>query len=63
MVEDFGVPPTTVSTAIVMYWLVAALVTVGATVGHRIGWVPIFGIVVLAFAVAEVMMVAAPSVE
>lgn len=63
MVDDFGVPPTTVSTAIVTYGLVvAALVMVGAKLGQRLGWVVIFRSVVLVFAVAEAMMIAAPSV-
>jgi predicted MFS family arabinose efflux permease len=63
MVDDFGVPPTTVSTAIVTYGLVvAALVMVGAKLGQRIGWVVIFRYVVAVFAVAEVMMVLSPSV-
>lgn len=40
MVDEFGTPPTTVSTAIVAYGLVvAALVMVGAKLGQRIGWV------------------------
>ena len=63
MVDDFGTPPTTVSTAIVAYGLVvAALVMVGAKVGQRIGWVLIFRVVVAVFAVAELMMVFAPHV-
>ncbi|WP_244163693.1 MFS transporter [Rhodococcus koreensis] len=63
MVEDFGVPPTTVSTAIVTYGLVvAALVMVGAKLGQRVGWVLIFRIMVAVFAVAELMMVLAPSI-
>ncbi len=38
MVEDFGVAPTEVSTAIVTYGLVvAALVMVGAELGQRLG--------------------------
>ena len=63
MVEDFGVPPTTVSTAIVTYGLVvAALVMVGAKLGQRVGWVLIFRIMVAVFAVAELMMVLSPSI-
>jgi MFS family permease len=62
MVEDFDVPPTDVSTAIVMYGLfVAALVMVGAKLGQRVGWVRIFRIVIGLFAVAELMMVVAPT--
>ncbi|MFI5427629.1 MFS transporter [Aeromicrobium sp. UC242_57] len=63
MVEDFDVPATTVSTAIVTYGIaVAALVMVGAKLGQRIGWVLIFRIVVALFALSAVMMIAAPSV-
>lgn len=63
MVEEFGVPPTTVSTAIVMYGIaVAALVMVGAKLGQRVGWVLIFRIVIGLFALAEVMMIFAPTV-
>ncbi|MGC5166686.1 MFS transporter [Luteimicrobium sp. DT211] len=63
MVDDFGVPPTDVSTAIVMYGLVvAALVMVGARLGQRIGWVLLFRTMVACFGVAELMMVFAPSV-
>ncbi|MEO7018400.1 MAG: MFS transporter [Leifsonia sp.] len=63
MVHDFGVPPTTVSTAIVTYGIaVAALVMVGAKLGQRVGWVLIFRIVVAIFAGSALMMVLAPSV-
>ncbi|MEV4410359.1 MFS transporter [Catellatospora sp. NPDC049609] len=63
MVEDFGVPPTAVSTAIVTYGLaVAALVMVGAKIGQRLGWVRVFRAVVALFAVAELGMVLAPTV-
>jgi MFS family permease len=63
MVEDFGVPPTAVSTAIVMYGVaVAALVMVGAKLGQRIGWIIIFRVVVVAFACSAVMMVVSPTV-
>lgn len=63
MVDDFGVPPTDVSTAIVTYGLaVAALVMVGAKLGQRFGWVLVFRIVVALFAVAELMMVLAPTI-
>lgn len=58
MVADFGVPPTTVSTAIVMYGLVvAALVMVGAKIGQRLGWVPVFRVVVTTFAASSLMMI------
>ena len=63
MVEDFGVPPTDVSTAIVMYGLfVAALVMVGAKIGQRVGWVRTFRTVIGGFLVAEVLMVVSPSI-
>src|SRR5699024_12389980 len=54
MVDEFGVSPTAVSTAIVMYGLaVAALVRVGAKLGQRIGWGLDFAIDVGRFAEAE----------
>lgn len=63
MVNDFGVPPTTVATAIVMYGVaVAALVMVGAKLGQRVGWVRIFRVVVVGFAGSALMMVLSPSV-
>lgn len=63
MVAEFGVPPTDVSTAIVMYGLVvAALVMVGAKIGQRVGWVLMFRIVVALFAVSAVAMIFAPTV-
>ncbi|MGH3705952.1 MAG: MFS transporter, partial [Agromyces sp.] len=63
MVEEFGVPPTAVSTAIVTYGLmVAALVMVGAKLGQRFGWVLVFRIVVGLFGLAELMMVFAPTI-
>jgi len=63
MVQDFGVPPTSVSTAIVTYGLsVAALVMVGAKLGQRVGWVLIFRIVVGIFAVSALMMILSPTV-
>lgn len=64
MVEDFDVPPTAVSTAIVTYGLVvAALVMVGAKLGQRIGWIVVFRVVVAAFAGSALMMVLSPSVQ
>jgi MFS family permease len=64
MVEEFGVPPTAVSTAIVTYGLmVAALVMVGAKLGQRFGWVLVFRIVVGLFGLAELLMVFAPTIE
>lgn len=63
MVSDFGVPPTTVSTAIVTYGLVvAAMVMVGAKLGQRIGWIVVFRFVVAAFAGSALMMILSPSV-
>ncbi|QPZ39182.1 MFS transporter [Paramicrobacterium chengjingii] len=63
MVEDFGVPPTVVSSTIVTYGVaVAALVMVGAKLGQRVGWVLIFRIVVVIFACSSVMMLVSPSV-
>ncbi|MEE2057883.1 MFS transporter [Rhodococcus artemisiae] len=64
MVDDFGAPPTAVSTAIVMYGIgVAALVMLGAKLGQRFGWVLVFRIVVVVFAGSSLMMIFAPTVE
>ncbi|MEV8339402.1 MFS transporter [Leucobacter sp. NPDC077196] len=63
-VEDFGVPPTTASTTIVVYGLaVAALVMTGAKLGQRVGWVLIFRIVIVTFAGSSLLMIFAPSIE
>lgn len=63
MVDDFGVPPTDVSTAIVTYGLVvAALVMVGAKIGQRVGWALMFRVVVAVFAVSALTMIFSPSV-
>ena len=63
MVEDFGVPPTTASSTIVVYGLaVAALVMTGAKLGQRVGWVPIFRVVVVVFAGSSLMMIFSPTV-
>lgn len=63
MVEDFGVPPTTASSTIVVYGLaVAALVMTGAKLGQRIGWVLIFRVVVAVFALSSVLMITATSI-
>lgn len=63
MVDEFGVPPTDVGTAIVMYGLaVAALVMVGAKIGQRVGWVAIFRVVIALFGVSALVMILAPSV-
>ncbi|MCS0498970.1 MFS transporter [Protaetiibacter mangrovi] len=64
MVDEFGVPPTTASTAIVVYGLaVAALVMTGAKLGQRIGWVLIFRVVIVTFAGSSLMMLLGPSIE
>ena len=63
MVEDFGVPPTVVSSTIVVYGLaVAALVMTGAKLGQRFGWIAMFRIVVAAFAGSAVLMIFSPTV-
>ncbi|MDI6022208.1 MFS transporter [Leucobacter sp. UT-8R-CII-1-4] len=63
MVQDFGVPPTTASTTIVVYGLaVAALVMTGAKLGQRVGWLLIFRVVVAAFAGSSLLMILSPSV-
>ncbi|MBL7260079.1 MFS transporter [Paractinoplanes lichenicola] len=63
MVDDFNVPPTDVSTAVVTYGLVvAALVMLGAKLGQRIGWVMVFRAVVVVFAVSALTMIFAPAV-
>jgi MFS family permease len=63
MVEDFGVPPTVVSSTIVVYGLVvAALVMTGAKVGRRVGWVTMYRVVVATFAGSAVLMIFAPTV-
>lgn len=63
MVKDFGVPPTTASSTIVVYGLaVAALVMTGAKLGQRVGWVLIFRVVVAVFALSSVMMIMATSI-
>ncbi|MFC8190313.1 MFS transporter [Cellulomonas sp. NPDC057328] len=63
MVEDFGVPPTVVSSTIVVYGLVvAALVMTGAKLGQRVGWVTVFRVVVATFAGSALLMIFSPSV-
>ena len=58
MVEDFGVPPTTASSTIVVYGLaVAALVMTGAKLGQRIGWTLIFRCVLVVFAASSIAMI------
>lgn len=63
IVEDFGVPPTTAGSTIVVYGLaVAALVMTGAKLGARVGWVLIFRTVVALFAISSLMMIFSPTV-
>ncbi|WP_168211670.1 MFS transporter [Ruania zhangjianzhongii] len=63
MVEDFGVPPTVVSSTIVVYGLaVAALVMTGAKLGQRVGWVLMFRVVVAIFACSSLLMILSPTV-
>jgi MFS family permease len=63
MVEDFGVPPTVVSSTIVVYGLtVAALVMTGAKLGQRIGWVVMFRVMIAAFAGSALLMIVSPTV-
>jgi predicted MFS family arabinose efflux permease len=62
MVEEFNVPPTTISTAIVTYGLVvAALVMTGSKIGQKFGWVLVFRIVIVVFALAMTLMTFAPN--
>ncbi|GIG25882.1 MFS transporter [Cellulomonas denverensis] len=64
MVDDFGAPPTAVSTTIVVYGLaVASLVLTGAKVGQRLGWVRMFRCAVVVFALSAVLMILSPGVE
>ena len=64
MVKDFGVPPTVAGSTIVVYGLaVAALVMTGAKLGQRVGWVLVFRIVLVIFAVSSLMMILSPTVE
>jgi predicted MFS family arabinose efflux permease len=61
MVQSFGVPPTTVGTAIVMYSLaVAGFVMLGAKLTQRFGATRVFRMVVGLFAVAQVLMTFSP---
>ncbi|WP_278235869.1 MFS transporter [Isoptericola sp. AK164] len=63
MVDEFGVPPTVVSSTIVTYGLaVAALVMTGAKLGQRIGWVVVFRVVIATFAGSALMMIFSPTV-
>lgn len=54
LVKSFGVPPTTISTAIVIYALaIAGLVMVGAKLGRRFGVVRVFRIALIMFAIGQ----------
>ncbi len=62
MVRDFGVPPTTVGTAIVMYSLgVSGFVMLGAKLGQRFGSKTFFQAAVSMFMLAMILMVLSPS--
>jgi MFS family permease len=62
MVASFGVPPTTIATGIVMYSLsVAGFVMLGGKLVQRFGSTQVFRFVIGLFAVAQVLMVIAPS--
>ena len=63
MTADFGVPPTVAGSTIVVYGLVvAALVMTGAKLGQRVGWVRIFRVVVVVFALSSLLMIFSPTV-
>lgn len=62
MVSDFGVPPTTVGTAIVMYSLsVSGFIMLGAKLGQRFGSKVFFQAAVSLFLVALILMVLSPT--
>ena len=62
MVADFGVPPTTVGTAIVMYSLgVSGFIMLGAKLGQRFGSKLFFQAAVSLFLVALIIMVFSPT--
>jgi len=62
MVSDFGVPPTTVGTAIVMYSLgVSGFIMLGAKLGQRFGSKLFFQAAVSLFLVALIIMVFSPT--
>jgi MFS family permease len=62
MVSDFGVPPTTVGTAIVMYSLsVSGFIMLGAKLGQRFGSKVFFQAAVSLFLVALIVMVLSPT--
>jgi predicted MFS family arabinose efflux permease len=62
MVESFGVPPTTVGTAIVMYSLgVSGFIMLGAKLGQRFGSRLFFQSAVALFLLAMITMVTSPT--
>ena len=62
MVKSFGVPPTTVATAIVMYSMaVAGFVMLGAKLNQRFGALNVFRAVVVLFGAAQVLMTFSPT--
>ncbi len=62
MIESFGVPPTTVGTAIVLYSLgVSGFIMLGAKLGQRFGSKIFFQVAVGIFLCAMITMVVSPS--
>lgn len=59
-----GTPPQTVagSTSVIYGLVVAALVMTGAKLGQRVGWVRIFRVVVVVFALSSLLMIFSPTV-
>lgn len=64
MVESFGVPPTTIGTAIIMYSMcVSGFVLLGAKLGQRFGSKIFFQVSVSLFFVALLLVVFSPSAK
>lgn len=64
MVESFGVPPTTIGTAIIMYSMgVSGFVLLGAKLGQRFGSKIFFQIAVALFLLALFLVVFSPSAK
>ena len=62
MVESFGVPPTTVATAIVAYsMIVAGFVMLGAKLVQRFGALVVFLLAVLVFGLSQILMTFSPN--
>lgn len=62
MVESFGVPPTTVATAIVAYsMIVAGFVMLGAKLVQRFGALVVFRLAVLVFGLSQILMTFSPN--